>query len=154
MQYRISRKKVWIIFVSLLIWILLILAAPALHAAPNPLLKKLSHYLYLFFKPTCHQLPSRSFHIQGYALAVCIRCFAFYSAGLIISVYYLFHAHLKLLHVRIYMILCAPLLIDFILEKLNLYSDLYYVRFITGFVAGLVLFHLLVLALSDKIDIN
>jgi len=44
----------------------------------------------------------------------------------------------------------APFLIDFLLEKLNLYSDLWIVRLTTGFMAGLVFFHLLLLAVSEK----
>ncbi len=150
MQYLLSRKCIWSIFVFLLIWIMLILAAPVLYAAPDPTMHKLSNYIYLLFKPTCHQLSSRSFHWGVYAYAVCIRCFAFYSAGLILSGYYLFYTQLKMLPLRIYLLLCAPLLIDFLLEKINLYTDIWYLRLMTGFMAGLVFFHLLLLAVSEK----
>jgi uncharacterized membrane protein len=113
-------------------------------------MRKLAHYIYLLFKPTCHQLPARSFHWGLYPFAVCIRCFAFYAAGLFIAAFYLFHTQLKMLPWKIYLLLVAPLLIDFLLEKLNLYSDLWIVRLITGFMAGIVFFHLLLLAVSEK----
>jgi len=154
MHYSISHNKIRVIFISILVWIVLILAAPVLQVTSNPFLRKISDYLYLFFKPTCHQLSSRSFHLAGHALAVCVRCLAFYLAGLTISFYYLFHHHPAMLRLRIYVLLCAPLLIDFILEKLNFYSNLYYLRFVTGFMTGLALFHLIIIAVSEKVTAN
>jgi uncharacterized membrane protein len=150
MLYSLSRRWIWSIFVFLLIWIALIMLAPWLSAASSPAMHKLAHYIYLLFKPTCHQLPDRSFHWGLYQFAVCIRCFAFYTAGLIMAGFYLFHAQLKMLPLRVYILLSAPLLIDFLLEKLNIYSDLWILRFVTGFMAGLVFFHLLLLGVSEK----
>jgi len=50
------------------VWCLGIVAAPLFHLTP----------IYLFFSAVCHQLPARSWHIHGEALAVCIRCTANY----------------------------------------------------------------------------
>lgn len=61
-------------FVALLagstIWCLSIIAAPLLNSAG----------IYAFFSHICHQDPSRSLHIFGEPLAVCIRCTAIYFA--------------------------------------------------------------------------
>jgi uncharacterized membrane protein len=150
MVYSLNRRWNWGIFVFLFIWIALIMLAPVLYAAPSPTMHTLSRYLYLLFKPTCHQLPARSFHWGIYPFAVCIRCFSFYAAGLTIAGFYLVYTQLKMLPLRIYILLSAPLLIDFLLEKLNLYTDLWIIRLTTGFMAGLVFFHLLLLAVSEK----
>jgi uncharacterized membrane protein len=47
-----------------LAWCLAIVAAPYFHSVP----------IYLFFSTICHQLPARSWHIQGEQLGLCIRC--------------------------------------------------------------------------------
>ena len=45
-------------------WCLAIVAAPYFHSGP----------IYFFFSTICHQLPARSWHIQGEPLGLCIRC--------------------------------------------------------------------------------
>jgi uncharacterized membrane protein len=154
MQYYLSRKWSGCIFTVLLVWILLSILAPVLLADPHPFWRTVSRYIYLLFKPTCHQLYSRSFHWGPYAFAVCIRCFAFYSAGLVISGIFIFYTRPKMLRLSIYALMVAPLLVDFLLEKTNLYTDFWPVRLITGFLAGLVFFHLLLLAISEKIHLS
>jgi len=104
MLYSLNRSWNRGIFIFLLIWIALIMLAPFLSAAPSPAMRKLAHYIYLLFKPTCHQLPARSFHWGLYPFAVCIRCFAFYAAGLFIAAFYLFHTQLKMLPWKIYLL--------------------------------------------------
>ena len=62
---------------SAAIWCLAILAAPLLH----------SPTLYVFFSIICHQIPSRSWHLAGEPLGVCIRCTAIsfgFLAGLLL----------------------------------------------------------------------
>jgi hypothetical protein len=59
------------------LWCLAIVAAPIFQLTP----------IYAVFSAICHQLPARSWHIHGEALAVCIRCAAIYFgflAGLLI----------------------------------------------------------------------
>jgi uncharacterized membrane protein len=59
------------------VWCLAIVAAPLFHLTP----------VYLFFSAICHQLPTRSWHLHGEPLAVCIRCTAIYwgfLAGLLV----------------------------------------------------------------------
>ena len=50
------------------VWCLAIVAAPFFHFTP----------IYLIFSAVCHQLPARSWHIDGEPLAVCIRCTSIY----------------------------------------------------------------------------
>ena len=37
-----------------------------------------SHPIYKFFSFICHQMPSRSFHLEDHSFAVCSRCFGIY----------------------------------------------------------------------------
>lgn len=46
------------------LWCLTVVAAPYLQWTP----------LYSFFSTICHQIPERSWHIDGGPLALCIRC--------------------------------------------------------------------------------
>jgi uncharacterized membrane protein len=46
------------------VWCLAILAAPLFQWGP----------VYVFFSMICHQLPGRSWHLDGEPLALCIRC--------------------------------------------------------------------------------
>lgn len=52
------------------LWCLAILAAPLFHLP----------WIYEFFSRICHQDPSRSWHVAGEPLAVCIRCTSIYVA--------------------------------------------------------------------------
>jgi uncharacterized membrane protein len=54
-----------------IVWATLIVAAPAL---PVPL----AGALYLFGSAICHQIPERSFHVDGAQLPVCARCLGIY----------------------------------------------------------------------------
>lgn len=56
-------------------WIFLILGAPLAEAAGGT---GLSAPIYNFFSYLCHQIPSRTFHFDDHALAVCSRCFGVY----------------------------------------------------------------------------
>jgi hypothetical protein len=79
-----SRNEKKIAFIALLllisaeiIWIALIVAAP-LVIGREGIQGKTGILIYGFFSPLCHQLDNRCFHIEGYKLAVCARCFFIY----------------------------------------------------------------------------
>ena len=66
-------------------WCMLILAAPlctATTAAP------LGALVYAFFRPVCHQIDARSFHLLGAPLAVCARCSSIYFGFLAGTTFY------------------------------------------------------------------
>ncbi len=61
----------------------MVVAAPLVAASGG----RAATFLYEVFAPVCHQLAERSFHLAGHPLAVCHRCFGFYSGftlGLIV----------------------------------------------------------------------
>jgi hypothetical protein len=60
-------------------WLLLLVAAPFL-AAP------VASVLYAAGSLICHQLPERSFHLQGFQLPVCARCLGIYGGAAVGSV--------------------------------------------------------------------
>jgi uncharacterized membrane protein len=55
-------------------WLLLIVAAPSLSPPVGAM-------LYAVGALICHQLPDRSFHVDGVQLPVCARCFGLYAGG-------------------------------------------------------------------------
>jgi predicted membrane protein DUF2085 len=60
-------------------WLLLLVAAPLL-ASP------VAAVLYAAGSLICHQLPERSFHLQGFQLPVCARCLGIYGGAAVGSV--------------------------------------------------------------------
>ena len=60
-------------------WLLLIMAAPFLSIP-------VAGVLYAAGSLICHQLPDRSFHLQGVQLPVCARCFGVYGGAAVGSV--------------------------------------------------------------------
>ena len=59
-------------------WLTLLLTAPAL---PVPA----GAGLYLVGSLICHQLPERSFHLDGYQLPVCARCLGIYAGAAVVA---------------------------------------------------------------------
>ena len=55
-------------------WLLLIVAAPVLWVPVAGVVYAAGSFI-------CHQLPERSFHLQGAQLPVCARCFGLYCGG-------------------------------------------------------------------------
>jgi uncharacterized membrane protein len=146
-KMRDINKSVLIIILGLSLWILGIILTPLLAASEIPALKKAASFTYFIYKPVCHQMPERSFLIDGFHFAVCIRCFAFYLGGLFISIIYLFKASAHIWKTTIYLLLGFPAVLDFLSEKFYLYSNIAGLRFITGLLFGLALFQLLLVSL-------
>lgn len=61
-----------VILLGVCLWCAAIVAAPILSVSTG------SPALYDFFRPICHQLDGRSFHIDGHSFAVCARCSSIY----------------------------------------------------------------------------
>ncbi|HVE59620.1 MAG TPA: DUF2085 domain-containing protein [Pyrinomonadaceae bacterium] len=75
-RFRRQAWKVWTI--SLLVvfaWVFVILLAPVAKANG---FEKISALVYTFFSVICHQIDSRSFHVENHPFAVCARCFGVY----------------------------------------------------------------------------
>ena len=94
---------------------------------------------YKLFSLICHQLPERSYHVWGYQMPVCVRCFGIYS-GLVMGtlIYPLFN---KLNNTKIpkFKYLCfflTPLIFDGLCQLFHLYPSPHYVRLLTGIIAS------------------
>jgi uncharacterized membrane protein len=70
----------WVLIVGSSIWLLVVLAPPALHQVGWTGAEQM---IRLAFKPVCHQIPARSPKLFGQPTAVCARCLGLYSGLLI-----------------------------------------------------------------------
>jgi uncharacterized membrane protein len=128
------------LYLSLLLisvsWLGAIVAAPYLLA--NEHLTS-SLILYQCFSAICHQLPERSFHFQGYPLAVCSRCTAIYG-GFVVGL--LFYPLLRKIRngrfpARWWLVAAAiPTILDFIAGYTNLSANTFSSRTLTGLIFG------------------
>lgn len=114
----------------------LILLAPALRARGASLI---SYVLYGSFQMVCHQMPERSFHLDGHPLAVCARCFGLYAGALFGLLFYPLARSLRRVDVphRNWLILAAvPTSVDFALGVLGLWENTHWSRFLTALTLG------------------
>ncbi len=63
---------------GVIVWLAAIILAPYLRSRGI----RLGSLIYAAFAPTCHQIPSRCFHLWGFPLAVCGRCTGIYAGFL------------------------------------------------------------------------
>lgn len=149
MVYRINKKWIRIIIILLTGWIAGIMLAPVLASSHIFWQNRLGKLIYYIYQPACHQFPERSFFINNFPFTVCVRCFAIYLCGLAVAIYYLFQNSITMLKLTTYGIITVLPVIDFLLEKLNIYHNIIILRFFTGILLGFVLFHLLIVGISD-----
>jgi len=147
MKFHLHKRVVFSIMLGFLLWLIGIIITPLLAASDWLLGQKVSAFMYFFYKPVCHQLADRSFGIDEFALTVCIRCFGFYLGGFFISLFYLFKDKIYLWTFSSYILLIAPVFVDFILEKINIYTNIGGLRFMTGLLLGIAVFQLLFVSL-------
>ncbi|MGB9697583.1 MAG: DUF2085 domain-containing protein [Ignavibacteria bacterium] len=99
--------------------------------------------IYSVFGVMCHQIDSRTLHIFGGKLPVCIRCQGIYLAGLISTFLYPFlKPRLKKNEIPSIWLLLIPVLMmgtDVLFELFGVYNYISIVKFITGFFLGFVL---------------
>lgn len=119
-----------------LLFIGLALGAPVLlaHGYIQP-----AGFIYKAFGFLCHQIPERSFHLEGHAMGVCARCTGIY-AGFATSV--LFYPLVRSLRkvdapARIWLVLaCVPIAVDFALGYFGIWPNTHFSRFATGAIFG------------------
>ena len=115
-----------------------IVAAPLLRAGGLPFT---SQVLYQGFHAACHQMPERSFHLWGFPLAVCARCFGLYAGVLAgITAYPLARGVWRRdMPGRAWLILgVLPTAVDFALGFFGLWENTHWSRFSTALLAGAV----------------
>jgi uncharacterized membrane protein len=150
MTSELNKKIVLFISLGLLVWLAGITITPVLGAAAYPFSRKLTAFAYFFYQPVCHQIPDRSFWIGDFTMTVCIRCFSFYLGGFCILLFILFRNKINRWKMSTYFLLMMPAIVDFLLEKFNLYTNFEGLRFFTGLVFGIALFHLLILSVAVR----
>ncbi|HZI20388.1 MAG TPA: DUF2085 domain-containing protein [Pyrinomonadaceae bacterium] len=114
----------------------LILLAPAARARGW---ETLSLILYQGFAPVCHQLAERSFHLEGFPLAVCARCWGLYAGALAGLLFYPLARPLAQTDAphRGWVIAAAlPTSVDFALGFLGVWENTHWSRFLTAAVLG------------------
>lgn len=148
---QINKKIILSLIFGLLIWITGIILTPLLASDGSSLGQKFSEFMYFFYQPVCHQISDRSFGLDGYTLAVCVRCFSFYLGGLLIISFYLFKDRINMWKMTSYILFILPAFSDFFLEKMDFYSNISELRLLTGLLLGIAMFHLFLASLSIKI---
>jgi len=150
----LNKKVVLGISIGLTIWIVGIVITPLLAGSGWLYGRKVAAFVYFFYQPVCHQIPERSLFLEGFSLAICIRCFSFYLSGFFIFLIYLFKDKIRMWRSSGYILLVAPAVLDFVFEKFDLYTNIIGLRFLTGLLLGIAIFHLLLVSLSSDIVIN
>ena len=128
---------VWIISVFIaLTFVAAIVGAPI--AAANHY-DSLALTLYHAFGTLCHQLPDRSYFVDGHKLAVCARCSGLYGGFTLLLLLYPLIRQLRstLLPPPKWLFLAAiPMLIDFSLTFFGIWENTHSSRFFTGLLLG------------------
>ena len=129
--------RVWLVGCAVvLLWALLIILAPL--AKANGFVS-VSAPLYAFFSFICHQIPSRSFHIEGEQFGVCSRCFGVYFGLLLgFAIYPLWRRIDETEPIqRLWLFLSlVPITIDWSLTFFGIWENTFVSRFVTGLILG------------------
>lgn len=108
---------------------------------------RLNALIYAVFAPTCHQIPSRCFHLWGFPMAVCGRCTGIYAgflAGLLAVPWLVGLARVRMPRPFVFIALTAPVGADALGNFFGLWSTGIWLRFATGAIWGAMLpFYLL-----------
>ncbi len=124
--------------VGIMIWMILIVAAPYLQSQSSNLAK----FIYAVFAPTCHQLPSRCMQAFGYPLAVCARCMGIYAGFLLGTILFPFlrgFSAPSLPQAKMIIFVSVPIVMDAAGNFLGVWSSSNWVRFGTGAFWGVLL---------------
>jgi uncharacterized membrane protein len=103
--------------------------------------------IYQTFSFVCHQLPERSFHLEGHKFAVCSRCTGLYSGFTLATLCYPLARSLRRTDTpsRLWLLLAVvPLVIDFSLSYFGIWENTHLTRFLTGaLLGGVALFYII-----------
>jgi uncharacterized membrane protein len=114
----------------------LIVLAPWARANGHPFLGAV---VYNGFSATCHQIPERSFHLEGFPFAVCARCFGLYAGGAAGVLFYPLARGLarRDAPARVWLfVAAAPTTVDFALGFFRIWENTHLSRFLTAVVLG------------------
>ncbi|HQZ82810.1 MAG TPA: DUF2085 domain-containing protein [Pyrinomonadaceae bacterium] len=136
-QFRRQALRVWIVGLGVvLFWLALILVPPIAKADG---FVQISAPLYKFFSYICHQIPSRTFFVEGEPFGVCSRCFGVYF-GLFLG-YLIYPLWRKIDEVepisKVWLFAaCVPIGIDWALTVFGIWENTFFSRFVTGLILG------------------
>jgi uncharacterized membrane protein len=137
-----TRKKIkfwYLIFASaMLIWIILIVIAPVLFQMGGAY-SYFATIIYKFFSVTCHQIDNRCFHVAGFKLAVCSRCFSIYLGIFFSLMLYPFIFTLNKIKIPdplVFIVPAAFMAGDYFLDVFGILKNTMLTRSITGFLFG------------------
>jgi uncharacterized membrane protein len=91
--------------------------------------------LYQAFSFVCHQIPERSFHLDGQKFAVCSRCTGLYAGFAVAALIYPLARSLQRTDtpaLRWLILATLPLMIDFALGYFSIWHNTHLSRFLTG----------------------
>ncbi len=123
---------------GIIVWLAAIILAPYLRSRGI----RLNALIYAVFAPTCHQIPSRCFHLWGFPLAVCGRCVGIYAgflAGLIFLPAFRWIGRKTPPRSVFFILVSLPIGVDALANLLGLWATPIGLRFATGLVWGLIL---------------
>ena len=129
----------WLVVASVSLTVMAtIVGAPLALAAGNG---RLAATIYQTFSHLCHQLPERSFFIEGHPFAVCARCTGIYAGFTVATVFYPLARSLRQTEAparKWLFIAAAPLAIDFAIEFSGVWHNTHSSRLSTGALLGAV----------------
>jgi uncharacterized membrane protein len=126
----------WVLLALTLLILGAVFAAPVLlaHGVIQP-----ANLIYRIFSFLCHQIPERSFHLEGHPLGVCARCTGIYG-GFAVGVlsYPVFRSLRKAdSPSRLWLVAaCVPIAVDFSLGFFGIWENTHLSRFSTGAIFG------------------
>jgi len=147
-----KKKKILIIYFLTLGGIVILLGIIILAPYLKSKSLSLNVFVYAIFSPVCHQIPSRSFFLFGYPLAVCCRCFGVYFgffAGALLHPFLKGFSHTTLPKAKTFIIISFPLVLDTLGNFSRLWMTDNIIRFIIGFLWGLILPFYFIAGISD-----
>jgi uncharacterized membrane protein len=98
---------------------------------------RFANVIYFAYRFACHQMPSRSFFIGRFQVAICQRDLALYGGACIAGVLFaLVRKRLRPLPIPVWLILIAPLLVDGITQVLGLRLSTWQLRTVSGLLAS------------------
>lgn len=136
-RFRRQAWNVWAVGLGVVfLWAAAIVAAPIAKANG---LTGLSFPLYRFYSFICHQIPERSFHVEGEPFGVCARCFGVYFGLLFGFVIYPLWRRIDDVEplARFWLFLSLiPIGIDWSLTIFGIWENTHLSRLVTGMILG------------------
>lgn len=123
---------------ALAVFVGLPILSPILEATSSPVLNMAGQAIFIAYRVTCHQLPYRSYFLEGHQVAWCERDVAIWGsilgAGLLFG---LVRHWLPPLDFRLYVLFCVPMAIDGLTQLFGWRESTWELRTITGALFGL-----------------